>query len=110
MDEEYGEPRSFQLNVLHPYLSYLESPLDDNDNQSSFGFADTQFAISNAFLYDTIPFMKTMERMTNPYFQDAQFASIMKSKQFIGGSESEKDEVSNLLLNESGPLIQKDDI
>ena len=110
LDEEYGEPRSFQLNVLHPYLSYLASPVDDNDNQSSFGFADTQFAISHAFLYDTIPFMKTMERMTNPYFQDAQFASIMKSKQFIGGSESEKDEVSNLLLNESGPLIQKDDI
>jgi hypothetical protein len=103
LDEEYGEPRSFQLNVLHPYLSYLESPLNDNDNQSSFGFADTQFAISNAFLYDTIPFMKTMERMTNPYFQDAQFASVMRSKRFIGGSESENDEVSNLLLNDSGP-------
>ena len=84
LDEEYEEPTSFQLTILHPYLSHLQLPVEDNYNKSLFGFADTQFAISTAFLYDTIPFMKTMERMTNPYFQDTEFASIMKTKYVIG--------------------------
>ena len=37
-------------------------------------------AVSIAFVYETIPFMKTVERMTNPCFQDVKFASVMKGK------------------------------
>ena len=109
LDEEYEEPTSFQLTILHPYLSHLQLPVEDNYNKSLFGFADTQFAISTAFLYDTIPFMKTMERMTNPYFQDTEFASIMKAKHVIGGSDSDRDDVNNL-LNQSDPIQQSDPI
>ncbi len=36
--------------------------------------------ISTAFVYETIPFMKTMERMTNPCFQDTEFATVVKGK------------------------------
>ena len=36
--------------------------------------------ISTAFVYDTIPFMRTMERMTNPCIQDTEFATVMKGK------------------------------
>jgi hypothetical protein len=37
-------------------------------------------AISTAFVYDTIPFMKTVEKVTNPCFQDTEFATVMKGK------------------------------
>ena len=58
MKQEYEAPNSFWFNILHPYLSYLWLLTDeDNDNYCSFGFADTQVAISTAFLYGTIPFM-----------------------------------------------------
>ena len=36
--------------------------------------------MSTSFLYGTIPFMKAMERMTNPCFQDKDFAKVMKGK------------------------------
>ena len=36
--------------------------------------------MSTFFLYGTIPFMKAMERMTNPCFQDKDFAKVMKGK------------------------------
>ena len=36
--------------------------------------------MSISFLYSTIPFMKAMERMTNPCFQDKNFAKVMKGK------------------------------
>ena len=109
LDEEYEEPTSFQLTSLHPYLSHLQLPVEDNYNKSLFGFADTQFAISPPFLYDTIPFMKTLERMTNPYFQDTEFASIMKAKHVIGGSDSDRDDINNL-LNQSDHIQQSDPI
>ena len=81
MKQEYEAPNSFWFNILHPYLSYLWLLTDeDNENYFSFGFADTQVAISTAFLYGTIPFMKTIERMTNPYFQDIDFAKVLKGK------------------------------
>ena len=48
-----------------------------------------------------------MERMTNPYFQDTEFASIMKAKHVIGGSDSDRDDVNNL-LNQSNPIQQSD--
>ena len=70
LEKEYEKPKSFQLTLLHPYLSYLQVTLNDNDNSCSFGFADTQMAISTALVYETIPFMKTLESMTNPCFQD----------------------------------------
>jgi hypothetical protein len=60
-EKEYKRPTSFQLTLLQPYLSYLQLPVNHNDNNCSFGFADTQMAISTAFVYDTIPFMKTVE-------------------------------------------------
>ena len=44
------------------------------------GFSDTQNSVSTAFVYDTIPLMKTMERMTNPCFQDNEFCKVMKGK------------------------------
>ena len=80
LEKEYKRPTSFQLTLLQPYLSYLQLPVDNNDNSCSFGFADTQMAISTAFVYDTIPYMKTLERMTNPCFQDTDFATVMKGK------------------------------
>ena len=36
--------------------------------------------MSTSFLYGTIPFMKAMERMTNPCFQDKDIAKVMKGK------------------------------
>ncbi len=80
LEKEYEKPKSFQLTLLQPYLSYLQLTADDNDNNCSFGFADTQMAISTALLFDTIPYMKTVERMTNPCFQNTDFASVMKGK------------------------------
>ena len=80
LEKEYEKPKSFQLTLLHPYLSYLQVTNDDNDNTCSFGFADTQMAISTAFLFDTIPYMKTVERMTNPCFLNTEFAKLMKGK------------------------------
>lgn len=80
LEKEYEKSKSFQLTLLHPYLSYLQLTLDNNDNSCSFGFADTQMAISTAFLFDTIPYMKTVERMTNPCFLNTEFAKLMKGK------------------------------
>ena len=76
-------PTSFQLTLLHPYLAYLKSNIDEDDNNCLFGFADTQNAICTAFVYDTIPYMKTIERMTNPCFQEAPFASVMKGRHVL---------------------------
>ncbi len=56
-----------------------------------------------------LPSMKTMERMTNPYFQDTEFASIMKAKHVFGGGDSDIDDVNNL-LNKSDPIQQSDPI
>ncbi len=78
LEKEYEKPTSFQLTLLHPYLSYLPGPVENNDNSCLFGFADTQMAVFIAFVYETIPFMKTVERMTNSCFQDKEFASVMK--------------------------------
>ena len=103
LDEEYKEPTSFQLTILHPYLSYLQLPIYHNGNKSLFGFVDTQFVISAAFLYGTIPFMKSMKRMTNPCFQNSEFASIMKGKHVISGSGSDRDDVNDL-LNQRDPI------
>ena len=47
----------------------------------------TQNVTSTAFVYDTIPFMMTVERMTNPCFQDTEFATIMKGKHVINASD-----------------------
>ena len=80
LEKEYEKPKSFQLALLQPYLSYLQLTADNNDNSCSFGFADTQMAISTAFVFDTIPYMKTVERMTNPCFQNTDFATLMKGK------------------------------
>jgi hypothetical protein len=80
LEKEYETPKSFQLTLLQPYLSYLQVTLDDNDNNCSFGFADTQMAISTAFVFDTIPYMKTVERMTNPCFQNTDFTTLRKGK------------------------------
>jgi hypothetical protein len=80
LEKEYEKPKSFQLTLLQPYLSYLQLTLDNNDNNCSFGFADTQMAISTAFVFDTIPYMKTVERMTNPCFQNTDFTTLMKGK------------------------------
>ena len=106
LEKEYERPTSFQLTLLQPYLSYLQLHADNNDNNCSFGFADTQMAISTAFVYDTIPFMKTLERMTNPCFQGTDFATVMRGKHVtnvweeamiesvgeVSGSEKENDE------------------
>ncbi len=81
LKREYEAPNFFQLTVLHPYHSYLRiRPNGGFDNTCSYGFADTQVAMSTSFLYGTIPFMKAMERMTNPCFQDKDFAKVMKGK------------------------------
>jgi hypothetical protein len=77
LEKEYEKPKSFQLTLLQPYLSYLQVTLDNNDNSCSFGFADTQMAISTAFVFDTIPYMKTVERMANPCFQNTEFTTLM---------------------------------
>ena len=53
--------------------------------------------------------MKTMERMTNPYFQDTEFASTMKAKHVFGDSHSDRDDENNL-LNQSDPTQQSDPI
>ena len=47
--------------------------------------------------------------MTNPCFQDTEYASIMKDKHVIGGSDSDRDDVNNL-LNQSDPMQQSDHI
>ena len=65
LEEKYEMPSSFQLTLLHPFLAYLQLNVGDNDNHCSFGFADTQNAIATAFVYDSIPYMKTIERTMN---------------------------------------------
>ncbi len=50
-----------------------------------------------------------MERMTNPYFQDTEFASIMKAKHVFGESDSDRDDVINL-LTQSYPIQQSDPV
>ena len=40
-------------------------------------------AISTAFMFDTIPYIKTVEIMTYPCFQDTDFATVMKGKHVI---------------------------
>ena len=87
LEKEYEKPKSFQLTLLQPYLSYLQLTLDNNDNNCSFGFADTQMAISTAFVFDMISFMKTVERMTNPCFQHKEFATVMKGKHVMNAWE-----------------------
>ena len=59
----------------------------NNDNHCSFGFANTQNAIATAFEYDTIPYMKTIERMTNQCFQETSFATVMKGKHVLNGPD-----------------------
>ena len=44
-------------------------------------------AVSIAFVHETIPFMKTVERLTNPCFQDTEFASVMKGKHVMNARE-----------------------
>jgi hypothetical protein len=34
-------------------------------------------------VYETIPFVKTLERMTNPCFQDTNFAAVIKGKHVL---------------------------
>ena len=68
LEEKYDIPASFQLTLLHPYIAYLQLNACENDNHCSFGFANTQSTIATAFVYDTIPYMKTIERTTNPCF------------------------------------------
>jgi hypothetical protein len=80
LENEYEKPTYFQLTLFQPYLSYLQLPVDNINNNCSFGFADTQMTISTAFVFDMIPFMKTLERMTNPCFQNTDFATLMKGK------------------------------
>jgi hypothetical protein len=80
LENEYEKPTDFQLTLFQPYLSYLQLPVDSINNNCSFGFVDTQMAISTAFVFDMIPFMKTLERMTNPCFQNTDFAILMKGK------------------------------
>ena len=55
-----------------------------------------QVAMSTAFLYGTIPFMKTMERTTNPYFQDTDFAKVMKGKHVRQDSDEPDDELEDV--------------
>ena len=55
LEKEYEKPISFQLTLLQPYLSYLQLTADDNDNNCSFGFADTQMAISAALCLIRFP-------------------------------------------------------
>jgi hypothetical protein len=83
LEKEYEKATSFQLSLLQPYLSYLQLSVDNNDNNCLFGFGDSQNAFSAAVVHDTIPFMKTAERMTNPCFHDTEFAIVMKGKHVI---------------------------
>ena len=83
LEEKYDMPMSFQLTLLHLYLAFLKSNIEDNDSNCLFGFADMQNAISTAFVYNTIPYMKTIERMTNPRFQKTPFASVMNGKHVL---------------------------
>jgi hypothetical protein len=99
LEEKYEMPSSFQLTLLHPYLAYIQSNVEDNDNNCLFGFADTQNAICTAFLYDTIPYMKTIERMTNPCFQDTPFASVMKGKHVL--NEPDETDLESYHIEES---------
>ena len=69
LEKEYETPTSFQLTLHHPNLSYLGSPDGNTQNNNCLlGFADTQSAVSTAFVYDIIPFIKTLDRMPNPCF------------------------------------------
>ena len=81
MENQYEKPAFFLLTVLHPYVAELELYVHGHLKSQPLGFEDTQNAVSTAFVYDTIPFMKTMERMTNPCFQEKTFAKVMKHKQ-----------------------------
>jgi hypothetical protein len=51
--------------------------------------------MSTSFLYGTIPFMKAMERMTNPCFQDKDFAKVMKGKHIEGDPDEFRVEVES---------------
>ena len=79
----------------------------DNDNHCSFGLANTQNAIATAFVYDTIPYMKTIERMMNPCFQETSFATVMKSKHVLNGPD-EPDLESDHVEESSGQVIGGD--
>ncbi len=57
--------------------------MEVNDNNCLFGFADMQNAIRPSFVYDTIPYMKTIKRMTNSCFQETPFATVMKGKHVL---------------------------
>jgi dienelactone hydrolase len=119
LEKENEKPKSFQLTLLHPFLSYLQVTLDDNDNSCSFGFADTQMAITTAFLFDTIPYMKTVERMTNPCFLNTGFASVMKGKhvtntweetllESVGEVSSEKENVTLIAILDDQAMAEKE--
>ena len=62
-------------------------------------FTDTQNAICTVFLYDTIPNMKTMERITNPCFQDTPFATVMKGKHVL--NEPDETDLESYHVDES---------
>lgn len=99
LEEKYEIPSSFQLTLLHPYLAYIQSNVEDNDNNCLFGFANTQNAICTAFLYDTIPYMKTIERMTNPCFQNTPFVTVMKGKHVL--NEPDETDLESYHVEES---------
>jgi hypothetical protein len=80
LENKYEKPSFFQLTVLHPYVAELELYVNGHLRSQPMGFADTKNFVTTAFVYDTIPFMKTMERMTNPCFQEKPFAKVMKHK------------------------------
>ena len=107
LEEKYEMPSSFQLTLLHPFLAYLQLNVGDNDNHCSFGFADTQNAIATAFVYDSIPYMKTIERMTNPCFQETSFATVMKGKHVLNQPD-EPDLESDHVEESSGQVIGGD--
>ncbi len=52
--------------------------------------------MSTAFLFGTIPFMKTVERMTNPYFQDTEFAKVMKGNYVRQDPDEPDDELKDV--------------
>ena len=107
LEEKYEMPSSFQLTLLHPFLAYLQLNVGDNDNHCSFGFADTQNAIATAFVYDSIPYMKTIERVTNPCFQETSFATVMKGKHVLNQPD-EPDLESDHVEESSGQVIGGD--
>jgi hypothetical protein len=107
LEEKYDIPTSFQLTLLHPYIAYLQLNVGDNDNHCSFGFANTQNAIATAFVCDTIPYMKTIERMTNPCFQETSFATVMKGEHVLNGPD-EPDHESDHEEKSSGQVIGGD--